>query len=318
MTTIEVAPGIWRIESILGPRPFSQYLLRGERTLLVDTGVAETPGAVILPALESLGLPVFELDFVLVSHADVDHFGGNEAIRAAAPSALFCAHAADVAWIEDRERILRERYGWYVPHGIGYPAEVAAWLRDAMGADTPIDLRLRGGESFRLGPGLEARVLHLPGHSDGHLGVWEPSSRTAIVMDAVMANGLLDTEGNVIHPPPYFDPAGYVASVELLESLAPARLLTAHYEVIEGEAVARFLADTRAFVAKARRVVAEELAAAGELTLAELRERADPRLGPFTSMPNELAGPLRAHLRELVAAGRAVEAPDGLSWRAVA
>jgi hypothetical protein len=47
-------------------------------------------------------------------------------------------------------------------------------------------------------------------------------------------------------------------------------------------------------------------------------ELTDSVLGPFTSMPNELAGPLRAHLRELVAAGRAAESGDGLSWRAVA
>ena len=53
------------------------------------------------------------------------------------------------------------------------------------------------------------------------------------------------------------------------------------------------------------------------MTLARARELADPRLGPFSSMPNELAGPLRAHLRELVAAGRAEESPDGLTWRAV-
>ena len=32
MTTQEVAPGIFRIESILGPRPFAQYLLRDERS----------------------------------------------------------------------------------------------------------------------------------------------------------------------------------------------------------------------------------------------------------------------------------------------
>jgi glyoxylase-like metal-dependent hydrolase (beta-lactamase superfamily II) len=316
--TIEVAPGIWRIESILGPRPFSQYLLRGEKALLVDTGVATTPAEVILPALESLELPPFELDFVLVSHADVDHFGGNEAIREAAPAALVCAHAADTPWIEDRERILRERYGWYTVHGIGYPPDVAVWLRDAMGADVPVDLRLQGGEVFRLGAGLEVRVLHLPGHSPGHLGLWEPSSRTAIITDAVMANGLLDTEGKVIHPPPYFDPAGYAGSVRLLQSLDPARLLTAHYEVIDGDDVAEFLADTLRFVERARRTVAEELAAARQLTLAELLGKADAKLGPFTSMPNELAGPLRAHLRELVASGRAEEAPDGLSWRAVA
>ena len=59
---MEVAPGIHRIESVLGPRPFSQYLLRGERTLLVDTGVKETPGEVILPWLASAGIDPGELD----------------------------------------------------------------------------------------------------------------------------------------------------------------------------------------------------------------------------------------------------------------
>ena len=52
---LEVAPGIHRIESILGPRPFSQYLFRGEKSLLVDTGVAGTPEAVIVPYLDGYG-----------------------------------------------------------------------------------------------------------------------------------------------------------------------------------------------------------------------------------------------------------------------
>ena len=109
---VEVAPGIHRIESVLGPRPFSQYLLRGERTLLVDTGTKDTPGDVIFPWLERAGIDPTEIDLVLVSHADVDHFGGNAALRAAAPPALVCAHALDVPWIEDGDRIMRERYGW--------------------------------------------------------------------------------------------------------------------------------------------------------------------------------------------------------------
>jgi glyoxylase-like metal-dependent hydrolase (beta-lactamase superfamily II) len=315
---VEVAPGIHRIESVLGPRPFAQYLLQGERSMLVDTGVAETPEAVVLPFLGSAGVDPAGLDLVLVSHADADHFGGNAAVRAAAPGALFCAHTDDVGWIGDRERILRERYGWYAAHEIGYPPDTAAWLRDAMGPDVPVDLQLRGGEVLRLGGALEVRVLHLPGHSRGHLGLWEPASRTAIVTDAVLARGLLDMEGNVIHPPPYFDAAAYEASARLLQTLAPARLLTAHYEVIEGPRVEEFLEDTLAFVREARVTVAEILASEGDVTLARMLELADPVLGPFTSMPNELAGPLRAHLRELVAAGRAEESADGLSWKAVA
>jgi glyoxylase-like metal-dependent hydrolase (beta-lactamase superfamily II) len=314
---MEVAPGIHRIESILGPRPFSQYLLRGERTLLVDTGVKETPGDVILPYLRSAGIDPAELDIVLLSHADVDHFGGNEAMRRAAPRAAFCAHRADVPWISDRERALRERYGWYAAHGIAYPPETAAWLRDAMGADVAIDVEVTAGEAVRLGPNLSVDVLHLPGHSAGHLGLWEPRSRTAIIQDAVMARGLLDTEGNVIHPSPYFDAAAYEGSARLLATLEPEWLLTAHYAVIEGTDVDRFLDDTIQFIRDAREVVEEVLLEERQVTLARMLELADSRLGPFTSMANELAGPLRAHLRELVATGRAEESPDGLYWTLV-
>ena len=306
---MEVAPGIHRIESVLGPRPFSQYLLRDERSLLFDTGVKETPGDVILPFLDGL-----QPDLVLNSHADVDHYGGNAAIREAAPRALFLAHELDVRWIESSEAIMRERYGWYAEHGLDYEPDVVAWLRGAIGPDTPVDVHLCAGERIRLGPRLTLEVLHLPGHTPGHIGLWEPVSRSAIVMDAVLGRGLLDLDKNVIHPPPYFDVAAYLGAARALQARAPQRLLTAHYDVMEGEQVGRFLAETVAFVEDADRVVAQALAEAGTLTLPEVLELGDPQLGPFTSMPNELAGSLRAHLREFVRQGRAREDPSGLHW----
>jgi glyoxylase-like metal-dependent hydrolase (beta-lactamase superfamily II) len=304
---VEVAPGIHRIESVLGPRPFAQYLVQGERTLLVDTGVAVTPETVILPYLDSIGLRPADLDFVLNTHADVDHFGGNSAIRARAPRAVFCAHSADVPWIEDRERILRERYGWYATHDVDYSPEEKDWLREAMGPNVPLDMRLSGNETFRLGPELAVQVLHLPGHSPGHVGLWEPASGTAIITDAALGRGLYDMAGNVISPPPYFDVMAYEGSVRLLRSLSPQRLLTAHYEVMEGEDAVRFLDESATFIERTRLTVSETLAEHGELTLRGLLEISNPELGPFTVMENELAGTLRAHLRELVSAGRAEE-----------
>jgi glyoxylase-like metal-dependent hydrolase (beta-lactamase superfamily II) len=306
---LEVSPGIHRIESVLGPRPFSQYLLRDERSLLFDTGVKETPGEVILPFLDGL-----QPDLVLISHADVDHYGGNAAIKAAAPGALFLAHELDVRWIESAEAIIPERYGWYAEHGLAYAPDAFAWLQDAIGPDTPVDVHLRAGERIRLGPRLTVEVLHLPGHTDGHIGLWDPASRTAVVMDAVLGRGLLDLEKNVIHPPPYFDVPAYLATARALQALAPERLLTAHYDVMEGAQVERFLADTIAFAEDAERIAAGALADAGELTLAEVLALADPQLGPFTSMPNELAGSLRAHLQDFVRQGRAQEDPSGLRW----
>lgn len=306
----ELAPGIHRIESVLGPRPFSQYLLRSERSLLVDTGINTTPADVILPFFETAGLDPEGLDYVVLSHADVDHFGGNEAIRAVAPRAVFCAHDLDSDWIGDRERILRERYGWYAAHGSGadYDQPTKDFLASAMGADVPVDLRLQGGERFRLGPRLDLEVLALPGHSGGHIGLWDRSSRTAIVIDAILGGGLYDMNGTIIHPPPYFAASAYEASIARVRELQPHLLLTAHYAPMEGKAVADFLDLSQAFVARARVAVTAVIKKEKTVTLAGLLAELVPALGPFTSFPNELGGPIRAHLRELVASGKANEA----------
>jgi glyoxylase-like metal-dependent hydrolase (beta-lactamase superfamily II) len=319
MTVQEVAPGIYRIESILGPRPFAQYLLREERSLLVDTGIATTPDEVILPSFQVLGLDPADLNYVLISHADVDHFGGNATVRAAAPRAIFCAHLADCDWIGDRERILRERYGWYAAHGpdADYDTDTKDWLRNALGPDVPVDLHLVGGEVFRLGPRLSVEVLHLPGHSLGHIGLWDPSSRSAIITDATLGAGLLNNEGEVIHPPPYILLEEYEATVRRLQRLAPERLLTAHYAVMEGAEVNRFLDESLAFVARARSAIEAAIEESDEVTMSGLLTTLNPILGPFTSMANELGGPIRTHLQELVANGRIEEIADRQppAWR---
>src|SRR5690349_18687389 len=106
----EVATGIHRVESDLGPRFMAQYVLTGTaRTVLVDTGLASTPDAVLEPALARLGRAP---DVVITSHADVDHCGGNAAIRARFPLARFACHAADRAWIESTSAMLAGNYEW--------------------------------------------------------------------------------------------------------------------------------------------------------------------------------------------------------------
>lgn len=302
---VEVVPGIERIESVFGPRPFAQYLLRDERSMLIDTGVDSTPGDVIVPFFEQIAFAPKSLTYVLNSHADVDHFGGNAALRRAAPQAIFCASALDVPIITNRFRAMSERYGWYAEHGDGadYDAETKQLLAAGMGPDINIDLELIGGEWFRLGPRLRVRILALPGHSAGHLGVWEPESRSAIVIDAVLGQGLYNFDHEIIHPPPYMDAAAYEGTIDTLRALEPDRLLTAHYDVMEGTEVGDFLDASAAFVARARSAVRAAVNANGTVTLAGLLAELGPALGPFTSFPNELAGPLRAHLRELVAEG---------------
>jgi len=182
-------------------------------------------------------------------------------------------------------------------------------LRNALGPDVPVDLHLAGGEVFRLGPHLTVEVLHLPGHSPGHIGLWDPASRSAIITDAALGAGLRNNEGEVIHPPPYMLLEECEATVRRLQRLALERLLTAHYAVMEGIEVGRFLEESLTFVAGARSAIEDEIQESDEVTIAGLLIALNPVLGPFTSMANELGGSIRAHLQELVTSGRIEEIP---------
>ena len=109
---MEILPGIHRIKSDLGERFMCQYLLLGEeRTVLIDTGLAGMPEEVIVPYLGEIGLGVEDVDEVIISHADVDHCGGNRALKEMNPYLRFSCGEADRAWVESTERIMAGIYG---------------------------------------------------------------------------------------------------------------------------------------------------------------------------------------------------------------
>ena len=98
-------------------------------------------------------------------------------------------------------------------------------------------------------------MLALPGHTPGHLGLWDPRSGAAIIIDAALADGVYDRAGNRLIPPRYYSAAGYEATIRRLRALDPALLLTAHYDVMERDAardVPRPLAGLRARGARRR------------------------------------------------------------------
>ena len=253
---MEVATGIHRIEGDLGERYVCQYLLLGEeRALLVDTGLRDMPEQVIAPYLAGLGRSLADLDDVLISHADVDHCGGNRALRAAAPGARLLCGEADRPWIESNAAMLAGNYRWYEPYGFGPTTEDVAFLQHELGGDAPVDVGLQGGETLRLGPSWRVEVLALPGHTPGHLGLWDPRSGAAIVIDAVLADGVYDRAGTRLIPPRYYTAGGYEATIRRLRALDPALLLTAHYPVMERDEARAFLDRSLAFVQAVRDAV---------------------------------------------------------------
>ena len=286
----EIAEGIHRIESDLGPRFMCQYVVAGrDHAILVDTGLADTPGAVIDPYLGRAGL---EPDFVLISHADNDHVGGNRAFRDAHLDAVFMCHELDRSWVESNEALVRENYGWHAAYG--FPPMPAEELLASMSGDSPVDLGLGGGETIRLDAGRTVEVLHLPGHTLGHLGLWDERNRAAIVIDAVLADGIYDREGNKLIPPRYYDVQGLRRTIERLEALRPELLLTAHYPVLDRDEARDWLAIGRAFLDDVERAVVAARAD-GVSDLWELTQRVDAAVGPYPEFMTELGATVRAY-----------------------
>jgi glyoxylase-like metal-dependent hydrolase (beta-lactamase superfamily II) len=292
---MEVAPGIHRIESSLGERFMAQYLLAGDaRRLLVDTGMAETPAGTLRPYLASIGLELESIDDVLISHADLDHSGGNRALRELHPRARFACHELDRRWIESNEALVTENYLWHVSHGFEAPDEAGRReLLDLCGGDAPIDEGLRGGETLRLADGWRVEILHLPGHTHGHLGVWDPRSRAAIVVDAVLERGIYANDGRLLIPPRIYDLAGYRRTIATLQALEPELLLTAHYPVMGAGEARAFLDRSLAFTVEVEQAVLAERAA-GTSELLELTRTLDARFGPYPEFADELAAIVRA------------------------
>src|SRR3954449_5172875 len=282
---MEVAPGIHRIEGDLGERYVCQYLLVGdERTLLVDTGLRDMPERVVAPYLASLGRSPADLDDVLISHADVDHCGGNRALRTAAPRARLLCGEADRAWIESNAAMLAGNYRWYEAYGFGPSPEDVAFLEHELGGDAPVDVGLVGGETLRLGPDWRVHVLALPGHTPGHLGLWDAATGSAIVIDAVLADGVYDRAGRRLIPPRYYDAGAYEATIRRLRALDPDLLLTAHYDVMERAAAREFLDRSLDFV----RAVRSAVRAARTTELRALTAEVAAAVGPFRAFTQEI------------------------------
>jgi glyoxylase-like metal-dependent hydrolase (beta-lactamase superfamily II) len=157
-----------------------------------------------------------------------------------------------------------------------------------------LDGELADGERIDLG-GVELEVMHLPGHSLGHLGLFESSTATAIVSDAVMGRGFPDIDGQLVAPPPYIDLAAYRTTIARLRDLAPAVLGTAHFPSLEGARVDEFLVESAEFTVDLERAL-QAADPPHERPIAGVLGDVASALGGYPQMQVELARSIGATL----------------------
>ena len=304
----EVAPGIHRINTPLGDRFASLYLIEGSSSLLLyDTGIDGTIPKYVIPALTTIGREPREVSAVVVSHCDVDHFGGLADAREQFPNARLVAGAADRALIEDLPTYLEQRArGFFNEYGWDEDPEVLAWV-ESVTRTTTLDGVVGDGDIFDLGGDVVVVVKDAPGHSRGHVALDVPSSDAITIGDAVLGKSVDTALGMPAFPPTYRYVDEYLATIDTMLGLGRGTLLTAHYPTFSGQAATDFLTASRDFVLRLDALVVSALENVVDgLTLEELLALLNPLAGdwPQSGTEGALAFPVVGHLERLRETGR--------------
>jgi glyoxylase-like metal-dependent hydrolase (beta-lactamase superfamily II) len=151
------------------------WLVRGEEGfVLIDSGPPQTAGDVVEAVSEATGGRGPSV--VLLTHGHTNHAGGLSAIRLAWNPPI-AAHAQEAPYIVGNVDYTRIRSN-----------NPAFWLGSILMDNTPLNIpnisRINQGQNI-----LGLNVIHLPGHTPGHVGFIHATDRACICGDAVMHIG---------------------------------------------------------------------------------------------------------------------------------
>ena len=158
-----MGPALKRIE--LGG--VAGFLLEaGDGFVLVDTGFAKRRARLEASLMQAGCIPG-RLSLILLTHGDVDHTGNARYLRDTygAPIAI---HAAEVPVLSTGDQTANRGK---TPDKYGFFFRILGLFDRPDGFET-FEPNLLVDESTDLAPyGLDARILHLPGHSRGSIGL---------------------------------------------------------------------------------------------------------------------------------------------------
>jgi hydroxyacylglutathione hydrolase len=124
------------------------------------------------------------LQAIALTHAHLDHVGAVTALKKLKPEARINLHKGD----EFMYRALPEQPTW-----IGIPRAQWPALGLAFDPPPPIDEYWTDGQKYAVG-NLEFQVLHCPGHTPGHVVLYEPNEQKVFVGDVLFAGSIGRTD----------------------------------------------------------------------------------------------------------------------------
>jgi len=219
----KITEGLYRI---LGARS-NIYLVSAETVALIDTGM---PGdeEIILAVIRALGLRPGDVEYILITHAHLDHVGALGRLKAVT-GAKVVAGEKERDYIEGRRMLCSMRR-----EGLsGKMFKVILFLLEKFKVKyepVPLDIPVAGDAETEIVKGI--KTIPTPGHSLGSLSYLCPSKSALFTGDALTGKpvpGLPLRAGCA-------DYACALSSVEHIAALSFDRLLLGHGEPVTEKA----------------------------------------------------------------------------------
>jgi glyoxylase-like metal-dependent hydrolase (beta-lactamase superfamily II) len=300
--------GVFMLEGEVGGRPLQLMYLKGDgASMVMDTGCAHDPTKFIAPQIREAGGRVEDLTWILDTHPDLDHIGGNHEMKQLSPKAILACGEPDRHTCQGLDSLMRYRYDAYrADHQIFYEGDTLKWFQAEGGEPQPIDVTFRGGEHIRLGRGWDVELISVPGHAKGHLAVYDPLHEAMYGGDAIHGKGYYGIDGTMKLCPTYENLDDYLATISLIGRLPISTYVGCHWPVKRDGEIAAFCRESREFVELADRLLIEQLAK--PQSLREICTALGPKLGDWPRANDiELVYALAGHLRRLANSGQVIE-----------
>ena len=173
----ELAPGVHALGGKKGGRVRAFLLETNGELSLVDT-LFENDGRGVLDAIRRLGRKPTDLKRIALTHAHRSHLGGLAALKRAT-GATVVGHEREADVVSGDRPAQSVGLKPTAPLRT-YPFQVGIFLNRPKHRPCPLDESIGDGDA--VGP---LQVLHIPGHSPGHLAFFWPERRVLISGDAI-------------------------------------------------------------------------------------------------------------------------------------
>ena len=239
----EVIPGIYQLKLPLpdpSPGHINAYLVKGDNgCLLIDTGWnTEETFESLKKQLDEIDIDTKSISQIVITHIHPDHYGLAGRLRRLS-KAKIALYYLEKALIDSRykhmENLLSHVARWL--HTSGVPASRLPELQMAsVGVAkfvTPVtpDVTLYDGDIISTGL-FSFEVLWTPGHSPGHICLYEPSQKILVSGDHILPT---ITPNVGVHPESSINPLGdYINSINRIKQFDVELILPGHENTFSG------------------------------------------------------------------------------------